>query len=141
MRPSHQFAGASAVADARPEPRKSTETPRVLSVRLTAVERQRLEREASGRPLSSYVRWRLFDDPRSRTSKRAGAISDEKALGRVLSAMGRSPQTGTLKGILAACDEGTLVMGPEAEGALRVACANIAAMRADLIQALGLRPE
>ncbi|MEM8597599.1 MAG: hypothetical protein AAGF76_14170 [Pseudomonadota bacterium] len=91
--------------------------------------------------MSSYVRWRLFDDPRSRTSKRAGAISDEKALGRVLSAMGRSPQTGTLKGILAACDEGTLVMGPEAEGALRVACANIAAMRADLIQALGLRPE
>lgn len=123
--------------------RKATEPrPPVLSIRLTADERAALEREAGGRSLSSYVRTRLFEDGvRRRSSSTRTVVSDHKALARVLGAMGRSPAIGILKGVLAACDEGAILLRPEAEDALRSACATIEEMRLDLLKALGLRPE
>jgi len=124
--------------------RKATEQrPPVLSIRITPEERIRLEREAGGRSLSSFVRARLFEDGGRRRgpSSSRTVISDHKALARVLGAMGRSPAIGTLKGVLAACDEGAILLAPEAEAALRSACSHIHAMRLDLLKALGLRPE
>lgn len=131
----------SETAKVRPKPKTKTPAP-VLSIRITPEERINLEREAGGRSLSSYVRSRLFDDgPRRRASSSRAVVSDHKALARVLGAMGRSPAIGTLKGVLAACDEGAILLGPEAEDALRSACATIESMRLDLLKALGLKPE
>ncbi len=125
----------------RPQQKTKTHAP-VLSIRLTQEERAILERQAGGRSLSSYVRARLFEDGvRRRSSSTRTVVSDQKALARVLGAMGRSPAIGTLKGVLAACDEGTILLGPDAEAALRSACSQIHAMRLDLLKALGLRPE
>ena len=126
---------------ARPAP-KRRERPPVLSIRLTAEERDALEREAAGRSLSSYVRGRLFDRGNGGKRRRGRSpIDDHKALARVLGAMGRSPAIGTLQGVLRVCDEGAVLLGPEAESALLSACAAIEDMRFDLMRALGLKAE
>lgn len=114
--------------------------PPVLSIRLNQKERDQLEREAAGETLSAYARRKLFGRAARKGGRRA-PISDDKALARVLGAMGKSPQIGTLKGVLRASEEGALVLGGEAEDALRVACAQIEEMRLDLLEALGLRPD
>lgn len=130
------FAASRTVA--APSPKKKS---LVLSLRLTQAERDRLEREAAGRTLSDYARRKLFDGAPCRQSSRKGAaIEDHRALARVLGAMGRSPAVGTLQGVLRAAEEEALALGPEAEAALRSACAAIEAMREDLLRALGLRP-
>lgn len=114
--------------------------PPVLSIRLSDAERDQLEREAAGETLSAYARRKLFGRTARKGSRRT-PISDDKALARVLGAMGKSPQIGTLKGVLRASEEGALVLGGEAEDALRVACTQIEEMRLDLLEALGLRPD
>lgn len=132
------FSGSAKI----PQQKVTEPRPPVLSIRLTPNERAALEREAGGRSLSSYVRTRLFEDgTRRRASSSRTVVIDHKALVRVLGAMGRSPAIGTLKGVLAACDEGAILLRPEAEAALRSACSHIHAMRLDLLKALGLRPE
>lgn len=134
--PSHlseSFAGASK----KPAPRPH---PPVLSIRLTTEERAKLEREAAGRTLSAHARKRLFgDDAVSRRGSAKSPVKDHVALARVLSALGHSPQVGTLKGVLRASEDGAVVLATEAEAALLTACARIEAMRADLIAALGLK--
>jgi len=120
-----------------------TAKPSVLSIRLSNEERWQLEREAAGQTLSAYARRKLFGGgvSRRRGSGQRAPVADHKALARVMGAMGRSPAIGTLQGILRACEDEALVVGPEAEAALREACAKIEAMRLDLLEALGLRPE
>ncbi|MEO0819824.1 MAG: hypothetical protein AAF074_05265 [Pseudomonadota bacterium] len=142
MKPSRDFSDANRRREPVSDNCRESGPSRVLSVRVTPEERRRLEREAAGQPLSSHVRAILLGGrAASRRAGKRGIVSDHEALARVLSALGRSPQVGTLKGVLAACDEGAIILGREAEDALRVACANIVAMREDLIRALGLKPE
>ena len=113
----------------------------VLSIRLTAEERAQLERDAAGRTLSAYARERLGKSWGGSRRGRSGPSKAHQALGRALGALGKSPQTGTLKGVLRACEEGAIVLNVDAEDALRRTCDRIDAMRADLIQALGLKVE
>lgn len=139
MKTSQHFSSATSTSRSKPSMPEST---RVISFRVTPEERDKLDREAAGMALSSYVRNRLLDGrPLPRRSRHKALIKDHEALARVLAALGRSPATGTLKGILRACDDGALLMSAEAETALRSACSTISDMREDLITALGLKPE
>lgn len=133
------FAGAARVKTAKPSARKRKSCP-PISVRVTPDERERLEREAGDRTLSAYCRARLFGGKDHRGPDRRPS-ADTALLARILAQLGQSGVPCNLAVIAEAIRTGTL----EADAALlaRVedACAFIIAMRAELIRALGLKPD
>lgn len=125
------------VATAKPPKRKR---PSPISLRLSDEERARLERDAAGMSVSAYIRERLFGEgavPRKTRGK--FPVKDHQALAKVLSALGRTNLARDLGQLEWAVDNGVMTISDEGERELRQACANVAAMRADLITALGLQ--
>jgi hypothetical protein len=122
---------------AKGQPRKR-EAP--FSLRLTFEERARLEAAAGGEPLGAYIKAVLFAGEPPRLRRRGGApVHDQKALARVLAALGQARLSSNLNQLARAVNTGTLPVHPEIEDELRGACADIAKMRAELITALGLK--
>lgn len=122
--------------------KKVATRPSPVSLRLTHEERARLEKEAAGQSLSEHIRGRLFGhDVTPRRARGVVPVKDRVALARVLSALGRSGIAKDFEALSWAIDDGTAVLMPESEAAFRQACLDIAAMRRDLIAALGLQPE
>ena len=111
-----------------------------LSLRLSEWERATLRRLAAGRPLGSYIKSQLFDDDGAlpqRTCKSSNL--DRQLLAQMLRTLGSSDIVRTIGDLHTACDGGVLVLSDEAELAVRQACADIAAMRRELVAALGLK--
>jgi len=105
--------------------------PAPVSVRFDAEERTRLERDAAGMSLGGYIKSRVFDgDAPKRKTRGKAPLKDWEALGRVLGALGRSGIPDALERLAKGQDD----------SALTQACADIAAMRRDLVAALGLQP-
>lgn len=115
-------------------------TPAPFSLRLTFEERAKLEEAANGVPLGAYIKAVLFDGGDLSKLRRRGChpVADYEALGRVLGALGGARLSNNLNQLARAVNTGTLPITSETENELRKACADIAAMRADLITALGL---
>lgn len=113
--------------------------PSPFSLRLTFEERARLESEARGMSLSAYIHWRLFnaDQPPPRQRGKV-PVKDQEALARVLALLGQSRLANNLNQLARAANIGALPVDPETEADLREAVADVAAMRAALIRALGL---
>lgn len=109
-------------------------------MRLTPEERVRLEHDAAGMSLGSYVRWRLFD-PTSPPPRHRGKfpVKDHQALSRVLAALGQSRIANNLNQLAAAAHIGGLPVTPDIEADLREAAAHIATMRQMLLAALDFR--
>ncbi|MCK5749459.1 MAG: plasmid mobilization relaxosome protein MobC [Oricola sp.] len=125
--------------DKRPEKRK---IPPPFSIRFTEEERARLDREAGNRPLSAHIRKKLFGENaavRKPPARRPGV--DDAALATALSALGRSRLASNLNQIAKAAHLGALPVTDELQAELEAACAEIAAMRRDLMAALGLKAE
>ena len=135
--PKSSFNGSSAPVRSR----GNEKTPSPLSLRLTKEERAVLEREAGSKPLSTYVRSRLFGDKAAPRRTRRQPIADHQALARVLSALGRSNLAQNFDALGWAVKDGTVRLNANGERALEQACADIAAMRRDLVSALGLKPK
>ncbi|GMG84957.1 hypothetical protein LNKW23_41730 [Paralimibaculum aggregatum] len=113
-----------------------------MSLRLTEAERARLERDAAGRSLSAHIRERLFGQAAApRQGRNRAPVKDHHALARVLSQLGRTGLAKDFETLADAADDGILRLTPETEAAIRQACTDIAAIRRDLIAALGLKPE
>ena len=110
-----------------------------VTVRLTAAEKQRLDREAAGESTSAYVRDRLFEG--SKRAKASYSIADQKALAQVLRALAQSNLALDLDAICHASETGELPITDALSARLHVACEDVAAIRKDLIRALGLRPK
>ena len=112
-----------------------------FSMRLTRAQRRKLGEDAAPLPVGEYVRSRLFDNPTplKRTSRRP--VQDEKALVQVLGALGRSRLSSNLNQLARAVHSGSLPVTPETEQAIINACAQINAMSAELVKALGLPEE
>jgi len=117
------------------------DTPRPFSLRLSAEQRRALETRAGTLPLGEYIRSRLFsDDPRPEPVRRhPRPVKDHKALAEVLARLGASRLASNLNQLARAANAGALPVTPETEAALRQACADIAAMRAALMRALGFK--
>lgn len=118
--------------------------PKMLpfSLRFTAEERAWLGRRANGKSLAAYIREQVLGDacqPRKKASRRPSV--DQKALAQALSALGKSRLSANLNQIAKAANQGALPVSPEVAAELSQACADIAAMRSDLITALGLKSE
>jgi len=110
-----------------------------VSVRLSAAEKAQLEREAAGESVSGYVRDRLFGV--SKRAKASYSIADQQALARVLRALAESNLALDLEAICQAAEEEDLPVEPILSAKLQEACDDVAAMRRDLVKALGLRPK
>lgn len=123
---------------AAPEADSPKKYPPPFSLRLTYEERARLEAEADGKPLGSYIRERLLgDDAAPRTRRGNSPVKDKEALGRVMGALGASRLSSNLNQLAKAVNTGSLPVTPETEEELREACREIAELRADLLKALG----
>jgi len=127
--------------NASPEHNQPDNTTRPFSLRLTAQQRRALEARAGSLPLGQYIRGRLFsDDPRPEPVRRhPRPVKDHKALAEVLARLGASRLASNLNQLARAANVGALPVTPETEAALRQACADIAAMRAALMRALGFK--
>jgi len=112
-----------------------------FSLRLSAEQRRALEARAGALPLGEYIRSRLFsDDLRSKQVRRhPRPVKDHKALAEVLARLGASRLASNLNQLARMANAGALPVTPETEKALQRACRDIAAMKAMLMTALGLK--
>lgn len=117
--------------------RKFTPTKH-LSLRLTGDERSRLLADAGQTPMSAYIRSRLFGASARELAIRVPAPI-ETDLARLLAVLGQSEIAVSLRELAEAARVGALPLTPEAEHAIRSACDTVERMRADLLNALGLR--
>ena len=110
-----------------------------FSLRLTFEQRARLEADAAGMSLASYIHWRLFDPDQPPPRQRGKApIKDQEAIARVIGLLGQSRIANNLNQLARQANLGTLPVTPDTEAALAEAAADIAAMRQMLVKALGL---
>lgn len=111
-----------------------------FSLRFSAEDRRRLEHDAAGMSLASYIRWRVFD-PLSPPPRHRGKapVKDHQALSGLLAQLGQSRLSNNLNQLARAVNTGSLPVSPDVEAELRHAAAEIVAMRALLIEALGLK--
>lgn len=117
---------------------KRTKREAPFSLRFTFEERTKLQDAANGMPLGAYIKAVLFDGNLTRVRRRnINPTHDDAALARVLAALGQSRISSNINQLARAVNTGTLPVHPETEAELREACAEIAAIRADLLQALG----
>ena len=116
--------------------------PAPFSLRLTPEDRLRLERDAAGMSIGSYIRWRLFhpDRPPPRTRGKF-PVKDHAALARALGLLGQSRVANNLNQLAKAAHIGALPVTPEIEADLAEAVRLIADIRRLLIEALNLADE
>ncbi|TPE46483.1 hypothetical protein [Amaricoccus solimangrovi] len=116
--------------------------PAPFSLRLSHEERARLVAEAGRKSLGEHIRYRLFGQNAERRKRPGNSpVKDQEALGRVLGALGKSRLSSNLNQLAKAVNTGSLPVTPETEADLRQACRDVAAIRADLLRALGSSPE
>lgn len=104
-----------------------------ISIRLTPQERAELVRRAGGRSLSGYVRAQLFT--RGAASRRTG----KGELAQVLGKLGASGVASSVNELARLARLGALPVSDETEAELRIACADIAAIKSILMRALGIK--
>lgn len=124
---------------------KRTKDP-PFSLRLTFKERARLEELAGDMPLGTYIKAKVFDGrglgPETRARSRLRRpVHDQKSLARVLAALGQSRLSSNLNQLAKSANIGTLPVTPDTEDDLRRACADVALMRRELLQALGQKAD
>lgn len=127
------------IANPKKPPEREPTFPVPFSLRLSFEERAQLEKEAAGLPVGAYIRNRLFrgqETPRQTRGK--FPVKDHAALGRVLGALGQSRLANNLNQLAHAANIGALPVTPETEEMLCAACADVKAMRRDLLIALGI---
>jgi hypothetical protein len=104
-----------------------------ISIRLTPQERAELVRRAGGRSLSVYVRDCLFGGGADGGKPRASDVA------QVLGKLGTSGLATSVGELARLAKLGALAVDDETEAQLRAACADISAMKAALMRALGIK--
>lgn len=114
--------------------------PAPFSLRLTPEERQQLEVQAGAMPLASYIKSVVLADeaPKYR-SRRKPPVAEQQLLAEVLARLGQTRHANNLNQIAKHLNLGTLVIDPELEEDLKRAVAEVAWMRATLMEALGVK--
>lgn len=127
-------------AHTAPSQRRKRDAP--FAIRLTKDERARLEREAAGAPLGTYIKAKVFGSAPPARMRRTGlAVEDRQALAQVLAMLGRSRLSNNLNQLSRLANIGALPMTPETEAELAAALGDVRDMRRLLMIALGLKPE
>ncbi len=112
-----------------------------FSIRLTFSERAILEQSAGHMPLGAYIRKRVLDgmtEERKRKAKRPRRpVKDDVALAMLLAELGNAKLANNLNQLAKAANEGSLLITPDTEQAIRDAYTEILWMRRTLVAALG----
>lgn len=120
-------------------PKRDKPETRPFSMRLTEDERRLLLLRAGRLPLGTYIRdLILAEGMQAKRQRWVNPVKDHDALARVLAGLGQSRIASNLNQLAKAVNFGTLPVTPETERDLSDACSAIAAMRRDLMRALGL---
>ena len=136
------FAEAFADAAAPKPPRRGRKGSPVFALRLSAGERATLEQLAGETPLATYIKFRLLNNlPPLAQVRGVRNGSDTKLIAQLLAVLGQSHLANNLNQLARHANMGTLDVTPETEAQLQDACAEIKAMRRDLMAALGSRSE
>lgn len=119
-----------------PKPKR----PAPLSLRLTDDERERLEAQAGGMALGGYIKSVVFaeDAPKYRQRPKP-PVAEQQLLAEILARLGVSRTASNLNQIAKHLNQGTLIVDDDLAADLHRAIAEVAWMRATLMQALGIR--
>lgn len=108
-----------------------------LSLRLSDDERSRLQKQAGSLTLGAYIKSVVFSDAAPKYRKRKTPPSAEKRLlAEILARLGESRTANNLNQIAKHLNQGTLVVDDDLEQELKQAVAEVAWMRATLLDAL-----
>lgn len=118
--------------------KNSTSRPAPFSLRLNHNERERLEAEAQGMPLGTYIKAKLIAGP---PLKRAAAVEDRRALSQALALLGQARFASNLNQIAHLAHVGALTFTAEEQEELAASLRHIAEIRALLLKATGVRKE
>lgn len=112
-----------------------------FSIRLTFGERAILEQSAGHMPLGAFIRKKVLDgmtEERKRKTKRPRRpIKDDVAMAMLLAELGNAKLANNLNQLAKAANEGSLLITPDTEQAIRDAYTEILWMRRTLVAALG----
>ncbi|MBX3567508.1 MAG: hypothetical protein KF914_05580 [Rhizobiaceae bacterium] len=123
-----------------PQPkRRKRDAP--FAIRLSKEERARLEQEAAGAPLGTYIKAKALGLPPLRMRRSGLAVEDRQALAKALALLGRSRLSSNLNQLARLANVGALPMTPETEAELSGALSDVHDIRRLLMTALGLKPE
>lgn len=113
--------------------------PAPFSLRLNDHERQQLEAQAGAMPLAAYIKSVVFSEeaPKYRR-RRKPPVAEQQLLAEVLARLGQTRTASNLNQIAKHLNQGTLLLDEELEADLHHAVAEVAWIRATLIEALGL---
>lgn len=111
-----------------------------FSLRLTDEERQKLDAQAGAMPKGAYIKSVVFADeaPKYR-SRRKAPVAEQQLLAEVLARLGQTRHANNLNQIAKHLNQGTLVVDDELAADLNAAIADVAWMRAKLMEALGVQ--
>ena len=123
-------------ASARKTPEKRSNP---FSIRLSDVQRQKLEKVAGGKPLGVYMRSLIFGDDGALTPHKVRPVDDPQALAQALGLLGQSRIANNLNQLAKAANTGALPVTPEICRELSQACKDVQELRVLLIKALGGR--
>lgn len=114
--------------------------PAPFSLRLSDDERQQLETHAGSMPLASYIKSVVFaaEAPKYRRRQKP-PVAEQQLLAAVLARLGSTRTASNLNQIAKGINQGTLIVDEELEADLNAAIAEIAWMRATLMQALNVK--
>ncbi len=128
---------------AAPNPPKSKrEVRKPFCIRLSDGERAVLERKAGNKSLGAYSREKLLGEVQEpRKGPKHSPKIDYVLLGKILAALGKSELASSLCLLAVAAESGSLPVTEDIAEGLKTACADVRAMRRDLIKALGIKPE
>lgn len=110
--------------------------PSPFSIRLSQDERARLEAEAQGVPLGSYIKAKALGGS---AIKRAALVEDRRALAQALALLGQSRLASNLNQMAHLGHLGALIFTPEEAAELSAALKHVAEIRALLLKATGVR--
>ena len=113
-----------------------TRRPPPFSIRLSAEERARLEAEAQGVPLGTYIKAKALGGA---PLKGAAMIADRQALAQALALLGKTHYANNLNQLAHLANMGALPLTPEVieelEGTLKL----IGEVRSLILQSMGIR--
>ncbi len=136
--PISKMASNFACATAKRQSQKNS-SPRI-TLRLTDEELTKLKMAAEGVSLSSYIHRKLFgNDVSLRKTRSRVPVRNQEALAQVLGKLGQTRIANNLNQIAYEANCGSLLMDKKTEDEIKLACAQIAWIRAKLIEALGMK--
>lgn len=108
-----------------------------FALRLSAVERLELERQAGSMPLGTYIKSRLLDSNTAPVKRTRRPVADQASLAQLLGIIGQSNVGVRLNALSEAVENGSLVTDEETCKAIQAACDEVHIMHCLLMTALG----